>query len=618
MRSYLRNEKTGSQLNKILRVVRKEPTYLNYWNAYRRIQRLDLSSVTVPEEKRIRIAVLSSFTVDPLVMYIDIECRLIELHPETYIAPFDQYPQEILDENSALYSFNPDIAILAVHAESLLGDNFLPRFLTFTEEEKRKRQKEIIKHLENLISELSSRTNALILVNNFIVPTFSPLGILDNRISIGLKTFYQGLNSRLSDLFRENRQVYVVDFDGLAAKHGKDRCINPEMYYRGSILISESFLPVVANEYMGYIKALKNLNRKCIVLDLDNVLWGGILGEDGFAGIKLGGDPVGKAYVDFQKLLLSYYNRGIILAINSKNNYEDAYKVIQEHPNMVLREKHFAAMRINWKDKVENMVELAEELNIGLDSMVFIDDSPQERERMKQALPQVLVLDLPRSPFHYCEALQNLNDFNTLVISEEDKKRGDMYYAKKKRRALMKMKGSLEEFLRSLDIKAEIRYADSFTIPRVTSLINRTNQFNLTTRRYNQAQVEGMCSQPDRFQVYTMKISDRFGDEGIVGVAIVRKEKETWVIDSFLMSCRVIGRGVETALLAKIVEDAKANGASVLIGEYIPTPKNQPTSNFYRDHNFKRICQKNGTIRWELDLKKSTVNIPDWVKVSYG
>ncbi|RJS74831.1 HAD-IIIC family phosphatase [Candidatus Bathyarchaeota archaeon] len=618
MRSYLRNEKTGSQLNKILRVVRKEPTYLNYWNAYRRIQRLDLSSVTVPEEKRIRIAVLSSFTVDPLVMYIDIECRLIELHPETYIAPFDQYPQEILDENSALYSFNPDIAILAVHAESLLGDNFLPRFLTFTEEEKRKRQKEIIKHLENLISELSSRTNALILVNNFIVPTFSPLGILDNRISIGLKTFYQGLNSRLSDLFRENRQVYVVDFDGLAAKHGKDRCINPEMYYRGSILISESFLPVVANEYMGYIKALKNLNRKCIVLDLDNVLWGGILGEDGFAGIKLGGDPVGKAYVDFQKLLLSYYNRGIILAINSKNNYEDAYKVIQEHPNMVLREKHFAAMRINWKDKVENMVELAEELNIGLDSMVFIDDSPQERERMKQALPQVLVLDLPRSPFHYCEALQNLNDFNTLVISEEDKKRGDMYYAKKKRRALMKMKGSLEEFLRSLDIKAEIRYADSFTIPRVTSLINRTNQFNLTARRYNQAQVEGMCSQPDRFQVYTMKISDRFGDEGIVGVAIVRKEKETWVIDSFLMSCRVIGRGVETALLAKIVEDAKANGASVLIGEYIPTPKNQPTSNFYRDHNFKRICQKNGTIRWELDLKKSTVNIPDWVKVSYG
>ena len=618
MRSYLRNEKTGSQLNKILRVVRKEPTYLNYWNAYRRIQRLDLSSVTVPEEKRIRIAVLSSFTVDPLVMYIDIECRLIELHPEMYIAPFDQYPQEILDENSALYSFNPDIAILAVHAESLLGDNFLPRFLTFTEEEKRKRQKEIIKHLENLISELSSRTNALILVNNFIVPTFSPLGILDNRISIGLKTFYQGLNSLLSDLFRENRQVYVVDFDGLAAKHGKDRCINPEMYYRGSILISESFLPVVTNEYMGYIKALKNLNRKCIVLDLDNVLWGGILGEDGFAGIKLGGDPVGKAYVDFQKLLLSYYNRGIILAINSKNNYEDAYKVIQEHPNMVLREKHFAAMRINWKDKVENMVELAEELNIGLDSMVFIDDSPQERERMKQALPQVLVLDLPRSPFHYCEALQNLNDFNTLVISEEDKKRGDMYYAKKKRRALMKMKGSLEEFLRSLDIKAEIRYADSFTIPRVTSLINRTNQFNLTTRRYSQAQVEGMCSQPDRFQVYTMKISDRFGDEGIVGVAIVRKEKETWVIDSFLMSCRVIGRGVETALLAKIVEDAKANGASVLIGEYIPTPKNQPTSNFYRDHNFKRICQKNGNIHWKLDLKKSTVNIPDWVKVSYG
>ena len=167
------------------------------------------------------------------------------------------------------------------------------------------------------------------------------------------------------------------------------------MYYRGAILFSKSFLPVIAKEYMGYIKALKNVTRKCIVLDLDNVLWGGILGEDGFSGIKLGNDPVGRAYVDFQRLLLSYYNRGIILAINSKNNFDEAIKVIREHPNMILREKNFASMRINWQDKVENMLELSSELNIGLDSMVSIDDSPQERERMKQALPEVLVVDLP-------------------------------------------------------------------------------------------------------------------------------------------------------------------------------------------------------------------------------
>jgi len=604
-----------SQLKDILDMVRREPTYLNYWNAYRRIQRIDLSKLSISEEKRIRIALLSSFTIEPLAMYLDIESRLIGLYPEIYIGPFNQYPQEILDDHSGLYKFDPDIIIIAVHAEALLEENFLPKFTLLSKEEKKQHQDEIINHLRGLLSKLVLKTKALILLNNFMVPWFSPLGILDNKVEMGLKSFFQELNQMLADLYRADRQIYVVDLDSLASKHGKIRSLNYEMYYRGAFFFSESFLPVVAEEYMSYVKALKNLMRKCIVLDLDNVLWGGILGEDGFNGIKLGGDPIGKAYMDFQRLLLSYYNRGIILAINSKNNFDEAIKVIREHPNMILREKNFASMRINWQDKVENMLELSSELNIGLDSMVFIDDSPQERERMKQALPEVLVVDLPPSPFRYCEALQNINDFNTLVLSEEDKRRGEMYYARRKRKQLMKSKSTLEEFLKSLDMTVEIKRADESTIPRITSLINRTNQFNLTTRRYTQAEVEEMNRQSDKFQIYSLRVKDKFGDEGIVGVAIIRKDGKNWIIDSFLMSCRVIGRRIETAFLAKIIDDAKKNGVSYLIGEYIPTKKNKPARSFYKDHGFEKIQENENLAKWRLNLETSKINVPEWVKI---
>ncbi|MCS7119881.1 MAG: HAD-IIIC family phosphatase [Nitrososphaerota archaeon] len=607
-------EEVFGEISKILQTVRQDPSYLNYWHAYKKIQNL-ARTIEIPERRGVRIALLSSFTIEPLVACLDIECRLAGLNPEIYVAPFGQYSQDIIDMNSRLYIFKPDIILVAIDAESLLKDDFFSNFPKIGEEEKRIFQNEVIEHLTGLISKLTSQTNALVLLTNFIVPVFSPFGILDSKIVLGLKEFFVDLNTKLCNIYRESRQVYVFDLEGLAAKHGKERCVEAEMRFRGSILLSRSFMPLVAKEIAGYVKALKNLTRKCIVVDLDNVLWGGILGEDGFDGIKLGSDPVGKAYVDFQKLLLSYYNRGIILAINSKNNYEDAMKVIREHPNMILREKHFAAMRINWKDKVENMIELAQELNIGLDSMVFVDDSPQERERIRQALPQVLVLEVPSSPFRYAEALMELNDFNTLAISEEDKLRGEMYYAERKRRDLMKSVSNIEDFLRSLDMTAEIRYADSFSVPRITSLINRTNQFNLTTRRRTQVEVERICSEKDKYLVYSMRVTDRFGDEGIVGVAIIKKGEKEWIIDTFLLSCRVIGRRVETVLLARIIEDARRSGVSFLIGEYIPTEKNQVAKSFYSDHGFKFENEEQGVMRWRLNLQESTVKMPDWVKV---
>ena len=604
-----------SQLNNILRMVRRDPTYVNYWHAYRQIQNLDLKTLPIADEKRIRIALLSSFTIEPLAAYLDIGARLIDLSSEIYVGPFNQYSQEILSDNSTLYRSDPDMIILVVHAESLLDRNFLPSFVGLSASEKTTNQTEIIDHLSVLLSKLAAKSRALILVNNFIVPQFSPLGILDNKADMGLREFIQRLNRMLADLYRTSRQVYVVDLERLASGHGKGRCLDPKMYYRGACLFSESFLPVVAEEYLVYAKALKGLVRKCIVLDLDNVLWGGILGEDGPAGIKLGGDPTGNAYLDFQRLLLSYCNRGIILAINSKNNYDEAISVIREHPSVILRENHFASLKINWEDKVENMIAISDELDIGLDSMVFVDDSVQERERVRRALPQVLVVDLSASPFEYCQSLQAVGDFNALVLSDEDKARGEMYYARRKRRQLMRTAGSLEEFLVSLDMVVEIKNADRFSIPRITSLVSRTNQFNLTTRRYGQSEIEEMNNSREKFLIYALSVTDRFGDEGIVGVAIVRKEEPVWVIDSFLMSCRVIGRKIETALLARLVEDAQKGGVSYLVGEYIPSGKNEPARPFYEIHGFTMIQEDKRFVRWRLDLKTSTVKTPGWVKI---
>jgi len=607
-----------SRLKSMLEMVRREPTYLNYWNAYRQIQRLNLNTLTIPDEKRMKIALLSSFTIEPLAAYLDIGARLIDLSPEIYVAPFDQYSQQILDDDSALYNFDPDMIIIAVHAESLLDKNFLQDFVRLSRSEKTANQAGIIDHFSVLLSKLAAKSKALVLVNNFIVPQFSPLGILDNKADLGLREFFQGLNGMLADLYRASKQIYVVDLERLASGHGKGSLLNFKMYYRGACLFGESFLPVVAEEYLAYTKALKNLVRKCIVLDLDNVLWGGILGEDGPQGIKLGGDPTGNAYLDFQRLLLSVYNRGIILAINSKNNYDEAIKVIRDHPNMILRENHFACLKINWEDKVENMIAISNELDIGLDSMVFVDDSVQERERIRRALPQVLVVDLPRSPFEYCRSIQGASDFNTLVFSDEDKRRGEMYYTRRKRTQLMISAGSLEEFLTSLNMVVEIRKADNFSVARITSLINRTNQFNLTTRRYTQSEVEQMSKRPERFLIYGLRVTDRFGDEGIVGVAIVRKEERQWIIDSFLLSCRVIGRKIETALLAKIVEDAQKSGVSHLVGEYVPTSKNEPARSFYEIHRFTMIEKDERLIRWSLDLKTSALKMPEWVKIKSG
>ena len=601
----------------LLKKIQEEPSYSNYWLIYKQIQKIDFSKIAVSANQKIKIALLSSFTIDPLAAFIDIDCRMEELFPEIYVAPFNRFQEEIIDDKSRLYKFKPEIIFFFIELESLLEENFLIDFTRLEEKIIVEEIDRIVELLNDLLAKLAESTDSMIVFSNFISPTFSPMGVLDKKRAIGLKRFYRMINDKLETQFQNDSSIFIFDFDETASRFGKDEYINYPMYYRGSLLLSEKFLPEVSYGLMSYIKPLKGRNRKCIVLDLDNTLWGGIIGEDGLDGIKLNINYPGNHFVDFQKALLSLFKRGIILAVNSKNNEADALEVFQKHPYMQIKETHLAAHRINWNDKAQNMIELAEEINIGLDSMVFFDDNPVERARVKEALPDVLVVDLPKSPALYKKTLEQLNDFNTLAITKEDLTRGEKYYFRKQREGIRKKVQSIDEFIKTLEIVATIKLADKFALPRVTSLINRTNQFNLTTRRYTEAQVEEMHKKSTKFNVYILDIKDKFGEEGIVGIAVVNKEnKKVWQIDTFLMSCRVIGRKVETAFLTKIINDAITAKALEIKAEYIPTKKNPLVKDFFKDHNFDVEEElTDGTIKWSFKRLKKPIDFPKYLTV---
>jgi FkbH-like protein len=602
-----------TDIEKILQPVRENPTYLNLWSAYKKI--LSLDPTPSEDGDSLSLAVIGSSTLEPLAACLDIKTRLEGFQTSTFVGGFNTYRQEVLDTKSLLYKAGPDVIVLSVDAWSVLDQQFQANFVRASEKDRLSQQKDLVNSVASIVEVLEKNTSALILVNNFVVPVFSPLGIVDNKQKTGLKEFIEGASSALSKKFMKSNRVFIVDLDSMASDFGKSRIMNWNTWYRGSVPFSEEFTPVLADEYLRYIRALRGRAKKCIVLDLDNTLWGGIIGEDGIEGIKLSNTSPGIEYVEFQRGLLSLYNRGVILAVCSKNNYDDAVKVFQEHPAQVLKEEHFAAMRINWQNKASNIAELAKEINIGLDSMVFFDDNPVERAQVSQTLPEVLVVDLPKNPRLYRETLENLKVFDVLSLTKEDLVRGEMYAGKRKRAELEQSATSIEDFLRTLDLKVKIQPVNDFDTPRVVQLIGKTNQFNLTTRRHTDADIQNFRDSKKAI-VYSMAVSDKFGDEGVVGVAIVKIEDEDWWIDTLLMSCRVIGRSVETALLARIVADARTAKAKRIIGEYIPTKKNPPAADVYERHGFGMPVEtdNNGT-SWILNLDTDTIEVPDYIEL---
>lgn len=569
--------------------------------------------------RTVKIALLGNATLDHLQSYLKVECYRAGLQPEVYQAGFDQYTQDILNPDSGLYAFAPDVVVLAIHASRLFpGIHHYPFDMSAVE-----RSDEVddgLRTIEGLLDVLTERTSALVLLHNMVAPQRPALGVLDWRDELGQAELFGQINAHLAHLVRERyRNVYMVDEDRLQARAGKASATDERLWFTARMGWSEGVLASLAHEYLRFLRPYLGLTRKCVVVDLDNTLWGGIVGEDGVAGVQLGPDAPGNAFVAFQRELERLWRRGVLLAICSKNNEDDALAVFERHPGMALTLSHFACRRIDWQPKAQNIREIAQELNIGLDSLVFLDDNPVERAKVRAELPQVLTVELPSDPARYRAVLADLGVFDTLALTEEDRQRNQQYAAQNARRAFATeydaSGGALEEYLAGLGMTVEIQPVTDDTLPRVAQLTAKTNQFNLTTKRYSETRLNEMSA--GGYRIYSMRVVDRFGDNGIVGVAICdARDGAVWEIDSLLLSCRVMGRGVESALLAFLADEARRAGAARLLGWYLPTAKNTPARNVYRDHGFAAVEERaDGSVRWEMSLEEQRIEVPGWLMV---
>jgi len=553
-----------------------------------------------------KIAILSSFTLNGLSEILHVKCSKLGIGYRSFVAGYNQYAQELINSKSEYYKFSPDVTFLIIDIRNLLGENFFFPY-NISDNERKSLVSEKINHLENMIMNFEKNLNSKLIIANFNIPSYSPNGVLETKFDFGFHEMIEELNKSLRDISKNHNSVYVYNFNQFVSKYGEKNIFDYRQFHVGDIQIALNFLPQFGYDLMSYIKPITGTNRKCIVLDLDNTLWGGIIGEDGFDGIELGHSPNGKAFVDFQKELLSLWNQGIILAINSKNNFDDAMNVIKEHPNMILREKNFASIKINWNDKAENLKEIANEINIGLNSIVFFDDDKLNQERIKHEFPEVLTVELSSDPSYFSAILKDLNDFNVLQRTEDDVKRGEMYAQQRERKEFQKSISNLDDFLEQLDIQVKMKKTSEFLIPRISQLTLKTNQFNLTTKRYQEEEIRNFANN-DKFIVGCAQVLDKFGDNGITGVYIINKEDKVWNIDTFLLSCRIMGRGVENGILSQILIDAKNNGIEEIRANFIPTKKNKPAENFLSDFGFEKnddywIYKLNNEIKLPKHLK---------------
>lgn len=568
------------------------------------------SKLPEPDRPQIRAALLSSFTIDPVVPHLDLELRALDLVPEIYVAPFDTWEREVLDPASGLRAYEPEIVFLSISIDDLAPELAgAPDAEALTEI-----GEQALDRVLSAVRNFVGWSNVPLVVHSFHSAYSGPLGILEGRAGTSRSRWLAALNAALADGLAEFPRAYLLDMTELLLRRSDGSVDNPKMRHMGGMRLGEGVTSEVARAYTRYAAPLVGKTRKVVVLDLDNTLWGGVVGEDGPHGIKLSVHGPGSEFQEFQRYLLGLTEQGVLLAINSKNNAEDAWEVIRGHEGMILREEHFSAARINWQPKPENLMEIAAELNLGVDSLIFVDDNPNERERVRQFLPQVLVPELPLDSALYRQTIEALPELQRLEATLEDQQRVALYREKKERETARESVGSVAEYLETLDIHVDIAQVDASTLPRVHQLFQRTNQFNTTTRRYEVGELEQASADPDT-HLYTLRARDRFGDHGLVAVALARTAEggATWCVDSFLMSCRVIGYGIETALLSVLDEDARAAGANRIRGEYIPTAKNPPVAELFVSHGFEETASEEPPRLFERMLDDEPINRPDWL-----
>jgi len=442
-------------------------------------------------------------------------------------------------------------------------------------------------------------------------PVESTFGSLDLALA--------GTRRNVIDIFNRSLAVslagkedLLLDVGGLAETVGLSAWHDPSLWSIGKIPFANAYLPIYADLACRLIAALRGKSRRCLVLDLDNTLWGGVVGDDGLEGIVLGqGDPQGEAFLEIQRTALALRDRGIVLAVSSKNNDDTARLPFQNHPEMLLHENHVAVFQANWSDKATNIRAIANELSLGLESLVFLDDNPAERSLVRDVLPEVAVPELTEDPAFYVRTLLAAGYFEAVTFSPEDLKRAAFYQDNARRAELQRATGDLDAYLKTLNMTITFQPFDQVGRARIAQLINKSNQFNLTTRRYSEVQVGEIEASPNCFTLQ-IRLADTFGDNGMISVIICRRDANAWQIDTWLMSCRVLGRRVEQAILQELVGQARALGITRIIGSYRPTERNRLVEDHYAKLGFTECaCPTEGSTTWGFDVADyKDVNLP--------
>jgi FkbH-like protein len=551
------------------------------------------------------VVVLSSFTADLISPLLTEALERAGLYGDIQLGDFGQIEQAILDPNSVLYQARPDIVMLIPAVEDLLAPLFT-RPSQFTAADAQTLAESQVASLSRSVEILLERLPAATCYVVAFGPQHAPAEyVLDPRSPQRGQAAVEWLLASVRELSALSPRLVVVDWDWHTRRAGTVAFHDPRLWFLARMRLSPAGLAAMADLIVRHVGAARGNPYKVVALDLDNTLWGGIVGEVGLQGIELGEEGLGLAFQEFQRELLKMHDAGILLAIASKNNPDDAREVLREHPSMVLKQEHFAAVRINWQDKATNLQELADELNVGVDSFVFLDDNPVEREWLRRALPAVLVPDLPPDPVDRPAFLRQAPVFQRVTLTEADRIRAETYAVQAHRAELRSSASSFDEFLASLAQEVTIEPLQRQSLARAAQMCQRTNQFNLTTRRYTPADLERIVHSADT-EAYVLAVKDRFGDNGITGLGILKLNGESAEVDALLLSCRVLGRRIEDAFLYVLAGRARDRGVRHLVGRYIPTSKNVQVASFYPERGF--AAAGDGVFR--LDLAQHRLDPP--------
>ncbi len=543
--------------------------------------------------KKVKLAIVSDNSSQFLTQAIKAYGIKYQLNLDIFESNYNQIDFQLLNFESPLYKFKPEFIFINFSTQKLLNKFYKTDAINRNNFSDYK-----INEIQNIYEAINSKINPTIIINNFNEINDHIFGNYSNKNSSSFIYQLRKINFCLMNLLQKSPNMFICDFISIQNNLGI-KMIDQKLYYNADIAYSIKSVPYIAKNILKIICSNIGLFKKCLILDLDNTLWGGVIGDDGIDRIKLGDLGIGSIYTELQKWVLELKKRGILIAICSKNNFKIAEEAFKNHPKMILKMNDISIFKANWKDKTDNIYDIKKELNIDFNSMVFIDDNPFEREMVKQNLPLVEVPDLPSDPSDYLQFLRTKNYFETSSFIKGDSKKTMLYKEEIKRSEKKRKFKDKVSFLKHLNMKSKIDVINSKNIDRVFQLIQRTNQFNTRKKRYTQSELENFSTNKD-FHSMVFKLYDKFGNYGIISCVILKKVKRDLVIDTWVLSCRVFDREIESFIIEKVIKYARYKSCKSLIGLYEKTEKNILIKNIFKSLGFKKIKEK-----WILPLVKN-------------